>query len=93
MGFQTKWRIALSLIETLLEDDVPRAPVAADSAYGDACAFREALEGHGLRYVLAVEGDVSVWPPGKAPKRPQRTPPPRPCPAAPPAAPTTSSTS
>jgi len=72
VSFQTKWRIALSLIETLLEDDVPRAPVVADSAYGDPTAFREALTGHGLRYVLGVKGDVTVWPPGKAPKRPQR---------------------
>ena len=72
LAFQTKWKIALTLIEALLADDVPRAPVVADSTYGDPTAFREALTASGLRYVLGVKSDVTVWPPGLEPKRPQR---------------------
>lgn len=70
--FLKKWQIALELIHDLLRDDVPRAPVIADSAYGDATAFRDALTGLGLKYVLAVKGDTSVWPPGTGPIRPTR---------------------
>lgn len=72
LEFEPKWRIALSLIEALLADDVPRAPVVADSAYGDPTAFREALTEHGLRYVLGVQSGVSVWPPGVEPLKVER---------------------
>ncbi|MEX2503032.1 MAG: IS701 family transposase [Trueperaceae bacterium] len=72
--FLKKWEIALESIGDLLADDVPRAPVIADSAYGDATAFRDALTGHGLKYVLAVKGDTTVWPPGEGPVKPKRKP-------------------
>jgi len=72
VAFARKWEIALGLIDDLLADDVPRAPVIADSAYGDATAFRDALTERGLKYVLAVRGDTSVWPPGLEPIRPSR---------------------
>ena len=72
VGFLRKWEIALELIDALLGDDVPRAPVIADSGYGDATAFRDALTERGLKYVLGVKGDTSVWPPGLEPLRPTR---------------------
>jgi SRSO17 transposase len=40
VGFLRKWEIALELIDVLLGDVVPRAPVIADSGYGDATSFR-----------------------------------------------------
>ena len=72
--FLRKWEIALELIDVLLADDVPRAPVIADSAYGDATGFRTALSERGLTYALAVKGDTSVWPPGLEPLPPTRKP-------------------
>jgi SRSO17 transposase len=37
--FQTKWEIALDLIDALLEEELPCAPVVADAGYGDTTAF------------------------------------------------------
>src|SRR5664280_1383607 len=48
--FQTKPDIALDQIRMLVEEDVPRAPVLADAAYGNDSVFREALEELGLSY-------------------------------------------
>ena len=70
--FLRKWEIGLELIDALITDDVPRAPVIADSAYGDVTAFRTALTERGLKYVLGVKGDTSVWPPGLEPLPPAR---------------------
>jgi len=71
VGFLRKWEIALDLIDALLGDDVPCAPVIADSGYGDATAFRDALTSRGLKCALGVKGDTSVWPPGLEPLRPE----------------------
>ena len=70
--FTEKWRIALSQIEHLLAQGLPRAPILADAGYGDATAFREAITALGLSYALGVQGQVTIWPPGKAPLRPKR---------------------
>ena len=37
--FATKWEIALSAIDGLLAEDLPRAPVTADAGYGSVTAF------------------------------------------------------
>ncbi len=70
--FTEKWRIALAQIEQLLADGMPKAPILADAGYGDATAFREALTALGLSYAVGAQGQITVWPPGKAPLLPKR---------------------
>jgi SRSO17 transposase len=65
--FQKKWEIALEEIDTLLEDDLPRAPVVADAGYGVVTEFRKALAERNLSYAVGVSSEVSVWPPGQQP--------------------------
>lgn len=69
--FQTKPEIALEQIRWLVEEDVPRAPVLADAAYGNDTGFREGLEGLGLCYAVGIQSSTSVWPPGVAPLPPR----------------------
>lgn len=65
--FQKKWEIALAEIDSLLADDLPRAPVVADAGYGVATEFRKALAARKLSYAMGVSAEVSVWPPGQQP--------------------------
>jgi SRSO17 transposase len=65
--FQTKQEIALDQIRSLVAEEVPRAPVLADAAYGNDHGFREGLEGLGFSYVVGIQSSTSVWPPGSAP--------------------------
>jgi SRSO17 transposase len=70
--FQTKPEIALDQIRSLVkEEDVPRAPVLADAAYGNDTGFREGLEALGLSYCVGVQSSTSVWPPGVVPLPPK----------------------
>jgi SRSO17 transposase len=68
--FQTKWSLAISLLDGVLADDLPRAPVVADAGYGSTTAFRDAVTARGLSYAVGVTEDTSVWPPGQAPPPP-----------------------
>jgi SRSO17 transposase len=65
--FQTKPAIALEQIRGLVEEDVPRAPVLADAAYGNDNGFRDGLQQLRLEYAVGVQSSTSVWPPGSAP--------------------------
>jgi SRSO17 transposase len=65
--FETKSAIALKQIRRAVEEDVPRAPVLADAAYGTDTHFRQAITEMGLPYVVGIMSSVSVWKPGKAP--------------------------
>ncbi len=65
--FQTKPEIALQQIRGLVEEDVPRAPVLADAAYGNDNGFRDELQQLRLEYAVGVQSSTSVWPPGLAP--------------------------
>jgi SRSO17 transposase len=69
--FQTKPEIALDQIRLLVQEDVPRASVLADAAYGNDTGFREGLEELGLSYCVGVQSSTSVWPPGVAPLPPK----------------------
>jgi SRSO17 transposase len=53
--------LALELIDQIQRWKVPKAPVVADSAYGNDFVFREALRQHDLCYVLAVEPTTKAW--------------------------------
>ncbi|HXP11467.1 MAG TPA: IS701 family transposase [Acidobacteriaceae bacterium] len=65
--FETKPSIALQQIRSAVEQEVPRAPVLADAAYGTETRFRETLSELGLPYVVGIMSSVSVWKPGEAP--------------------------
>src|SRR5450755_2438877 len=65
--FQTKQEIALDQIRSLVAEEVPRAPVLADAAYGNDHGFREGLEALEFSYVVGIQSSTSVWPPGSAP--------------------------
>jgi SRSO17 transposase len=71
VGFQRKWQIALELIDELLEEDLPPAPVVADAGYGDSTAFRDGLTGRGFSYAVGIKGDTTIWPPGTGPLAPK----------------------
>jgi SRSO17 transposase len=70
IAFKTKWEIALELIDGLLEDDLPRAPVVADAGYGDVTAFRDGLTSRGLAYAVGIKGETTCWPVGEGPLPP-----------------------
>jgi SRSO17 transposase len=65
--FQTKPEIAIEQIRGLVEEEVPRAPVLADAAYGNDNGFRDGLQQLKLEYAVGVQSSTSVWPPGFAP--------------------------
>src|SRR5246500_2572962 len=67
ISFATKPTIALQPIRKAVEEEVTRAPVLADAAYGNDSQFREGLSELGLTYVVGVQGSMTVWRPGEAP--------------------------
>ena len=69
--FQTKNEIALSQIRSLVEEEVPRAPVLADAAYGNDHGFRAELEKLKLQYVVGLQSSTTVWPPDMVPLPPK----------------------
>ncbi len=68
--FRKKWQIALEEIDRLLADDLPRAPVVADSGYGSTTEFREGIVARGLSYGVGVMKETTVWPEGSSPLAP-----------------------
>jgi SRSO17 transposase len=69
--FATKPVIALAQIERLMDQGAPKHCVLADAGYGVDTAFRERLSELGLTYVVGVQGQTSVWPPGHKPLPPE----------------------
>ena len=67
IGFETKPEIALGQIRAAQAEGVPPGMVLGDAGYGVETAFRAALAGLGLTYVLGVQSSASLWPPGEAP--------------------------
>jgi SRSO17 transposase len=65
--FATKPAIALQQIRKAVEEEVARAPVLTDAAYGNDSQFREGLKELGLEYVVGVQKSTTVWTAGKAP--------------------------
>ena len=70
--FQTKPELALAQIRQAIEDGVPRAPVLADSAYGNETRFREGIRELELRYAVGVHENLTVWGPGEVPQPQKR---------------------
>jgi SRSO17 transposase len=71
--FQTKWEIALGLIDQLQSEGLAPAPILADAGYGVVTALREALTARGLIYAVGVTEETTVWPPGEEPLPPEPT--------------------
>jgi len=59
--FQTKWALALTLIDRALEWHVPPGVVTADAGYGNISEFRAGLARRDLRYVVGVQSTTTVW--------------------------------
>ena len=72
ISFETKPAIALAQIRQAVEQGVTRAPVLADSAYGNETRFREGVTELDLRYAVGVHQNMTVWPPGEVPRRKPR---------------------
>jgi SRSO17 transposase len=70
--FQTKWQIALDLVDRVRADELPPAPVLADAGYGNVTAFRDALAERQIPYVVGISGETTVWPPGIEPLPPKQ---------------------
>jgi SRSO17 transposase len=68
--FQTKQEIALAQIRAALAQGVPTGVVLADAGYGNSSAFRDQLAAWALDYIVGVQGNIIVWPPGMAPTVP-----------------------
>jgi SRSO17 transposase len=68
VGFRTKWQIALEQIDAALAAGLRNHVVFTDAGYGDVPAFRAALTERGLPYVVGVNGQEIVWPPGSRPR-------------------------
>jgi SRSO17 transposase len=74
IAFQTKPAIALAQIRQAVEQEIPTAPVLADSAYGNDSQFREGLTAMHLLYAVGVHENMTVWPPGETPQPKPRRP-------------------
>lgn len=77
--FKKKWQIALELLDAARENGGPTLPVLADAGYGDSRDFREGLKTRGLKYVVGISSQTSVWRPGTQVEVPKRVGPGRPC--------------
>lgn len=77
--FKRKWETALDLLDAARENGGPALPVLADAGYGDSRDFREGLKSRGLKYIVGISSQTSVWRPGtqvEVPKRRRRGRPP-----------------
>lgn len=61
VGFRTKPEMALEMIRSAYEAEVPFTWVTGDSVYGDYRHIRMYLESIGKQYVMAVSGKESIW--------------------------------
>jgi SRSO17 transposase len=73
ISFQTKPAIALAQIRQAMEQEVPSAPVLADSGYGNDTEFRQGITELELQYVVGIHDNTTVWRPGEVPQpKPRR---------------------
>jgi SRSO17 transposase len=61
--FTRKWEIALNLLDGARANGGPSLPVLADAGYGDSRDFRDGLRKRGLKYVVGVSSQTTVWRP------------------------------
>lgn len=61
LEFKRKWEIALDLLDSARANGGPTLPVLADAGYGDSRDFRDGLRERGLKYVVGVSSQMTVW--------------------------------
>lgn len=59
--FREKWRIALSHVRRALRAGFQILAVVADADYGSTVGFRRGLDKLGLRYGVAIRGELTMW--------------------------------
>ena len=59
---RTKWRMALEMLDELIEWGRTPAVIVADAGYGDSATFRQQLTDRDLTYVVAVKGATLAHP-------------------------------
>ncbi len=59
--FQTKWQLAVEMIDRALGWGVNPGTVIADSGYGVATKFRQALRSLNLTYVVGIGAETGFW--------------------------------
>lgn len=70
--FATKPQIALEQIRAARAGGVAPGVIVADAAYGNNTAFRDEITRLGLEYIVSVQSNTTVWPPGEAPLPPRK---------------------
>jgi SRSO17 transposase len=65
--FRTKPQIALGQIGEALAQGIPPGVVLADAGYGADMGFQAGLLELGLSYVVGIQPQASIWPPGTGP--------------------------
>ena len=63
IGFERKWELALGLVDAARQNGGPNLPVLTDAGYGDSRNFRDGLRERGLKYVVGISSQTSVWRP------------------------------
>lgn len=82
VAFQTKWQLALELIDRALAWGIRPGVVAADAGYGATVDFRAGLAQRGLQFAVGITSTTTVWleavsiepPPYRGQGRPRRVP-------------------
>lgn len=69
--FQTKPQIALAQIKAARAAGVSPGVLLADAGYGVDSNLRRGLSELGLTYVVGIQSQTSLWPPGMAPLPPE----------------------
>jgi len=64
-----KWRMALEMLDELIEWGFSPPVIVADAGYGDNAPMRAALSERGLDYILQVKGDVTAHPASAVPQQ------------------------
>jgi SRSO17 transposase len=59
--FREKWRMALAHIRRILREGFQLTGVLADADYGSNAPFRQGVERLGLRYGVAIRGNLTMW--------------------------------
>ena len=73
VAFETKWKLALNLLDQALSWGLKKNPVVADAGYGESTEFRDGLVERGLRYVVGIPSTHLIWRPGSRPQVAPRT--------------------
>jgi SRSO17 transposase len=60
-SFQTKWEMALTMLDRVRTWGLADQVVTTDAGYGKVCEFRDGLTERGLLYIVGVDEATGVW--------------------------------